>query len=399
MFGFYNTGHSPIFDESFEFTMAAPELAVLRFAVLDDEFIGDDFIGQHSIPVSSLRTGYRHVQLTSDSGKALENSSLFLHVTMSTRSGDKKLKRKRSWQTRTQAEMRHIGIRQLDEACKGAASALTECQRLKGALDRAMLECCEECGLPSSANMAQCLRAAALRLASAPEVLGLQIQEDKGCPMFKVQGELSVKATKLVTAFEKVLTESKLISEMSQSVFKTLNELHRTMKSHSEDFNGLCASLGLKGKKAEKASEHFVWNASIVEARMDMLQKVDHESLLCMKQVLRLGPTARRLFQRERDGSTSRSHSSTGSSNTLSPPGGACTLSCPQPLPPTPTSPGGSDTRIRGILKKTGNHPSPLGGPDALSISDSGNDDSLAPSPSPRIKEAPAVLGELGTML
>ncbi|KAL3209256.1 hypothetical protein MRX96_009250 [Rhipicephalus microplus] len=45
-----NEGHSPIFDECFEFTVAAPELAVLRFAVLDDEFIGDDFIGQHSIP-------------------------------------------------------------------------------------------------------------------------------------------------------------------------------------------------------------------------------------------------------------------------------------------------------------------------------------------------------------
>ncbi|KAL1484373.1 hypothetical protein MTO96_011350 [Rhipicephalus appendiculatus] len=60
-----NEGHSPIFDECFEFTVAAPELAVLRFAVLDDEFIGDDFIGQHSIPVSSLKTGYRHVQLTS----------------------------------------------------------------------------------------------------------------------------------------------------------------------------------------------------------------------------------------------------------------------------------------------------------------------------------------------
>ncbi|KAG0409855.1 hypothetical protein HPB47_013032 [Ixodes persulcatus] len=273
--------------------------------------------------------GYRHVQLTSDTGKALENSSLFLHVTMSTRSGDKKLKRKRSWQNRTQAEMRHIGLRNLDEACKGAASALSDCQRLKGSLDRAMLECCEECGLPSSANLAQCLRAAALRLASAPEVLGLNIQEDKG------------------------------------------------------------------------AAEHFVWNASIVEARMDMLRKVDHESLLCMKQVLRLGPTARRLFQRERDGSSSRSHGSLsgGSSNTLSPPaGGANTLSCPQPPPPTPTSPGGTDLRIRGILKKTMNQPSSLSCLDTTSIGDTSNGDSLAPSPSPRMKEPP-VAPEFGTSL
>ncbi|XP_077549577.1 inactive phospholipase C-like protein 1 isoform X2 [Haemaphysalis longicornis] len=397
-----NEGHSPIFDECFEFTMAAPELAVLRFAVLDDEFIGDDFIGQHSIPVSSLKTGYRHVQLTSDTGKVLENSSLFLHVTMSNRSGDKKLRRKRSWQTRPQAEMRHVGIRHLDEAFKGAAGALNECQRLNGSLDRAMLECCEECGLPSSANLAQCLRAAALRLASAPEVVNISINEEKGCPVFKVQGDLSVKASKLVSAVEKVLCECKAISEMSQPVFKTLNELYQTMKSFSDDLNGVCAAVGLKGKKAEKAAEHFLWNASIVESRMDTLRKVDRGSRACMKQALRLGRTARRLFQRERDGgSSSRTHSSSSSTgSTLSPPG-VNTLGCPQPPPPTPTSPGGSDTRIRGILKKTSsNHPPHLTSLDTVTGIDSPNGDPLlTPSPSPRVKQAPSAPPDFGTPL
>lgn len=395
-----NEGHSPIFDECFEFTVAAPELAILRFAVLDDEFIGDDFIGQHSIPVSSLKTGYRHVQLTSDTGKVLENSSLFLHVTMSTRSGDKKLRRKRSWQTRPQAEMRHVGIRHLDEAFKGAAGALNECQRLKGSLDRALLECCEECGLPSSANLAQCLRAAALRLASASEVVGISITEEKGYPVFKVQGEPSVKASKLVTAFDKVLAECKAISETSHSVFKTLNELYQTMKSFSEDLNGTCVAIGLKGKKAEKAAEHFLWNASIVESRMDMLRKVDKESRACMKQVLRLGQTARRLYQREREGSSSRTQSASSSTgSTLSPPG-ANTLGCPQPPPPTPTSPGGSDTRIRGILKKTSNHPAPLTSLEAVGAmgNSNGGEPPLTPSPSPRVKQAPNP-AELGTSL
>lgn len=397
-----NEGHSPIFDECFEFTMAAPELAVLRFAVLDDEFIGDDFIGQHSIPVSSLKTGYRHVQLTSDTGKVLENSSLFLHVTMSNRSGDKKLRRKRSWQTRPQAEMRHVGIRHLDEAFKSAAGALNECQRLNGSLDRAMLECCEECGLPSSANLAQCLRSAALRLASAPEVVNISILEEKGCPVFKVQGDLSVKASKLVSAVEKVLCECKAISDTSQPVFKTLNELYQTMKSFSDDLNGVCAAVGLKGKKAEKAAEHFLWNASIVESRMDMLRKVDRESRACMKQALRLGRTARRLFQRERDGgSSSRTHSTSSSTgSTLSPPG-ANTLGCPQPPPPTPTSPGGSDTRIRGILKKTSsNHPPHLTSLDTVAGIDSPNGDPLlTPSPSPRVKQAPNAPPDFGTPL
>lgn len=51
------SGHSPVFDESFEFTVTVPELAMLRIAVLDDEFIGDDFIAQYTVPLSCLRRG------------------------------------------------------------------------------------------------------------------------------------------------------------------------------------------------------------------------------------------------------------------------------------------------------------------------------------------------------
>lgn len=38
-------GDNPVFDESFEFQINLPELAMVRFVVLDDDFIGDDFIG------------------------------------------------------------------------------------------------------------------------------------------------------------------------------------------------------------------------------------------------------------------------------------------------------------------------------------------------------------------
>ena len=50
-------GYNPIFDESFEFQINLPELALVRFAVLDDEFIGDEFIGQYTIPFECMQTG------------------------------------------------------------------------------------------------------------------------------------------------------------------------------------------------------------------------------------------------------------------------------------------------------------------------------------------------------
>lgn len=42
----HQNGDNPIFDESFEFQINLPELAMVRFAVLDDDFIGDEFIGR-----------------------------------------------------------------------------------------------------------------------------------------------------------------------------------------------------------------------------------------------------------------------------------------------------------------------------------------------------------------
>ena len=48
---------NPIYDESFEFHINLPELALVRFAVLDDDFIGDEFIGQYTIPFTCMQPG------------------------------------------------------------------------------------------------------------------------------------------------------------------------------------------------------------------------------------------------------------------------------------------------------------------------------------------------------
>lgn len=50
-------GDCPIFEESLEFYVHHPEMALIRFIVLDDEFIGDDFIGQYTIPFPCIRPG------------------------------------------------------------------------------------------------------------------------------------------------------------------------------------------------------------------------------------------------------------------------------------------------------------------------------------------------------
>ena len=61
MFFLYVLGHNPIWDESFEFQINLPELALVRFSVLDDEFIADDFIGQYTLPFECMQTGKLHL--------------------------------------------------------------------------------------------------------------------------------------------------------------------------------------------------------------------------------------------------------------------------------------------------------------------------------------------------
>ena len=52
-----STGYNPVFDETFEFHINLPDLAVVRFVVQDDDFIGDGFIGQYTIPLNCIQPG------------------------------------------------------------------------------------------------------------------------------------------------------------------------------------------------------------------------------------------------------------------------------------------------------------------------------------------------------
>lgn len=78
-------GHNPIFDESFNFAVTVPELALIRFLVLDDDYINDDFIGQLTVPVSSLRPGYQHVRLQNTTGDIISNAILFVKISITNR--------------------------------------------------------------------------------------------------------------------------------------------------------------------------------------------------------------------------------------------------------------------------------------------------------------------------
>jgi len=76
-----NNGLNPIWDESFIFMLYRPEVAFLMFRVWDkDTLTADDFIGGFCIPVTSMRQGFRHIQLEDDRDMPIPAALLFTEV-------------------------------------------------------------------------------------------------------------------------------------------------------------------------------------------------------------------------------------------------------------------------------------------------------------------------------
>ncbi|KAM9828259.1 1-phosphatidylinositol 4,5-bisphosphate phosphodiesterase delta-3-A-like isoform X2 [Syngnathus typhle] len=76
-----NNGFNPLWDCTFNFTVHAPNLALVRFVVEDHDYTSsNDFLGQYTLPLTSLRTGYRHIRLLKQDGSCLSPSSLFIHA-------------------------------------------------------------------------------------------------------------------------------------------------------------------------------------------------------------------------------------------------------------------------------------------------------------------------------
>ncbi|XP_046839903.1 1-phosphatidylinositol 4,5-bisphosphate phosphodiesterase eta-2-like [Xenia sp. Carnegie-2017] len=76
-----DNGFNPRWNESFEFEIKNPDLAMLRFAVYDEDIGKDDFIAQFSTPLLSIKPGYRQVSLNGHGTKSLFPAALLVHVT------------------------------------------------------------------------------------------------------------------------------------------------------------------------------------------------------------------------------------------------------------------------------------------------------------------------------
>ncbi|XP_019955143.1 1-phosphatidylinositol 4,5-bisphosphate phosphodiesterase delta-4 [Paralichthys olivaceus] len=79
-----NNGFNPLWNETLNFIIHTPELALVRFVVEDyDKASRNDFIGQFTLPFTCIQAGFRHIHLLSKDGTAIPPSSLFVNISIS----------------------------------------------------------------------------------------------------------------------------------------------------------------------------------------------------------------------------------------------------------------------------------------------------------------------------
>ncbi|CAG5890801.1 unnamed protein product [Menidia menidia] len=283
-------GDNPIFDESFEFQINLPELAMVRFVVLDDDFIGDEFIGQYTIPLECLQPGYRHVPLQSLTGEELPHAKLFVHVALTNRRGGGKphkrgLSVRKARKGRDYTALRDLGVRAVDEVFKMAAPLLREATDLRGNMQNSVAMFRELCGVSAVANLMQCVLALSSRV-SGPEGTPLLLFDLRDhYPSLEPQGPLPDVLRRVVSTYEMMVSTSRAVIELSEGIYERILNIQTTAMEFHEKLQSLATKEGLKGSKVSRALESFSWNITILKGQADLLKHAKAEVQENMKQV------------------------------------------------------------------------------------------------------------------
>ncbi|XP_041964406.1 inactive phospholipase C-like protein 2 [Alosa sapidissima] len=283
-------GDNPLFDESCEFQINLPELAMVRFVVLDDDYIGDEFIGQYTIPFECLQPGFRHIPLQSLTGEVLPHTWLFVHVAITNRRGGGKphkrgLSVRKGKRSREYATMRILLIKNVDDVFKTATLPLREATDLRENVQNAIVSFKELCGLSAVANLKQCILALSSRLTGPDNSPVLLFNLKDQYPSMEPQGVLPEVLKKVIMAYDTMIQTSKTLLENSEGVYERILQTQKAAMEFHENLHDLALKEGLKGRKLHKSVESFTWNITILKGQADLLKHARSEVLENLKQI------------------------------------------------------------------------------------------------------------------
>ncbi|XP_013911986.1 PREDICTED: inactive phospholipase C-like protein 2 [Thamnophis sirtalis] len=286
------SGDNPIFEETLEFQVNLPELAILRFMVLDDDYIGDEFIAQYTIPFECLQTGYRHVPLQSVVGEPLPNATLFVHVAITNRRGGGRAHRRglsgrKGRHMREYTSTKATGIKAIDEVFRTATQPLREATDLRENMQNALVSFKELCGLTPAANIKQCILKLATWLQPSekdnPPTVTLNLGEEY--PSMETQGPVPELLRKVLAAYDTMIQTSRTLIESADAVHSKIIQVQQAGVGFHKELHRLEAKEGLKGRKLQKALESFAWNITVLKGQADLLKHSKAEALDTLWQI------------------------------------------------------------------------------------------------------------------
>ncbi|KAM8933363.1 inactive phospholipase C-like protein 1 [Pelodytes ibericus] len=283
-------GDNPIFDESFEFQINLPELAMVRFMVLDDDYIGDEFIGQYTVPIECLQPGYRHVPLRSFVGDTMEYAKLFVHIAITNRGGGGKAQKRGlsariGKKARDYTMLRNTGLKTIDDIFKLAVHPLREATDIRENLQNALVSLKELCGLPTSSSLKQCMLSLASRLVNNDNTPSVSLVMKDAFPYLEPVGTVPDVQKKLLSAYDMMIQESKCLIETADITHDKILQCQKTGMEFHEELHSLGTKEGLKGRKLSKAIESFAWNITVLKGQGDLLKNAKNEATENMRQI------------------------------------------------------------------------------------------------------------------
>ncbi|KAG5851669.1 hypothetical protein ANANG_G00054080 [Anguilla anguilla] len=279
----------PLFDETFEFQVNMPELALLRFVVLDDDYIGDDFIGQYSVAFECLQPGYRNVPLLDASGEPLPTPACSSTWPSPTAGGRRApagaVRQEGARRGGEYVTLRNTGVRALDDTFRPAGAPLREAADLREDAQNATVHFKEQCGLPPVAKLKQCIQSLTTRLQTPEGPLGASLAMREGYPCLEPLGPLPDGTRKLLSAYDTMISAHRQLVENADSVQEKIAQVQREGMEFHEDLPRLVEKEGLKGRKQSKALESFAWNITVLKGQSDLLRGAKMDALDAMRQL------------------------------------------------------------------------------------------------------------------
>nr|CAD2136437.1 unnamed protein product [Meloidogyne enterolobii] len=311
---------NPTFDESFQFSVSVPELALIRFLVLDDDFIGDDFIGQYTIPFDCLQSGYRHIPLLNNEGEPMEASTLFVHIAVTNKRGGGKPKKRglsvKRKTSRVQTGMKIIGIKQIDELFKSASGPLAQFIELKAGMELAMTVWAEESGIGVKGTLAQSI--VKLHSRASKEISTTDSLNNSSSSLFiinkKIENKIEIlqlnitnnlnvpdPLQKAFSALDNLLKQCSDINLKSNSLYISLNESSKLISEYELGLQKIIFDAGLRGQKATRAQENFGWNVRLLKAQLGLMQETFSDAKQVLEQVSESGRVLNILREGEKE--------------------------------------------------------------------------------------------------